>query len=397
MRVQRNPSAGDVAIGATMLACLGVGGYFIWKYYWPQPDDECDTDNDCPYGYVCENGVCVVSPYPPGCNTDDDCPDDFYCNAEGECVLIGTTYSVLNGSVTACGVGHNIAGITVRLNAPGIDLFTVTTDSGMLMENVPPGGYIITYEGDGFHSKSYPLNVPPGVSVDISECLEPIYRFSVVDVGYGAEYHPGDKAQCVFTIRNDSPCVARAYVEAWLGYQAWGTWYDASKRVWLQVEMSAGETITRTIDTVVLSDCPPGPKVGRLYVYQDYSESSEILGHMNKANVTTIVASDLTASIYVDGELLDPDFGSMCAKESRVSINLYNGTDAELDITRLLWGMWDFPTGTVYPNETIALDKFITFPTDWVGGITQLALRMTESSLGDVHIGYWSFEVLPCL
>lgn len=56
------------------LAALGIGGYVAYKllneYFKPQ----CTIDNDCPTGYVCDNGKCVE-----GCNNVSDCPDGYIC------------------------------------------------------------------------------------------------------------------------------------------------------------------------------------------------------------------------------------------------------------------------------------------------------------------------------
>jgi len=43
---------------------------------------ECETDADCPEGYVCENGLCVPA---EACTVDADCPEGYVCKA-GKCV-----------------------------------------------------------------------------------------------------------------------------------------------------------------------------------------------------------------------------------------------------------------------------------------------------------------------
>jgi len=43
------------------------------------PLPECETDDDCADGEVCEEEVCVVA---PGCETDDDCADGEVCEEE---------------------------------------------------------------------------------------------------------------------------------------------------------------------------------------------------------------------------------------------------------------------------------------------------------------------------
>ena len=55
----------------------------------PVPKAECEGDNDCPDGKVCQGGKCitkVVAPPPPECVSASDCPNNKICK-NGKCVL----------------------------------------------------------------------------------------------------------------------------------------------------------------------------------------------------------------------------------------------------------------------------------------------------------------------
>jgi len=69
-----------VGIGAVLTGIAGIVWYFLSGE--PEPP-ECVTDADCPTGYVCVNGVCVLEG--PECVTNADCPTGYIC-VNGVCV-----------------------------------------------------------------------------------------------------------------------------------------------------------------------------------------------------------------------------------------------------------------------------------------------------------------------
>lgn len=71
-----------VGIGAVLAGIAGIVWYFLQPPTPPEPP-ECVTDADCPEGYVCVNGICVLEG--PECVTNADCPTGYIC-VNGVCV-----------------------------------------------------------------------------------------------------------------------------------------------------------------------------------------------------------------------------------------------------------------------------------------------------------------------
>lgn len=121
--------------------------------------------------------------------------------------------------------------------------------------------------------------------------LAPVPNIEVVEVAYHTDYRRGERTTCWVKVRNNSPFPVTVYARVWLGYQIAGIkWYDATDRVWEYMGLKAGEERADRVYNTVKSDCPVGPKVGRVYVYAEKSESSKLLAYQNKANAANIVA-----------------------------------------------------------------------------------------------------------
>lgn len=76
-----------VMIAIALILLVGVG-VLVWYYYIrpvprpPTPPGGCTTDNQCPAGQRCVNGICVA---PTGCTSDNQCRPVQSC-AGGTCV-----------------------------------------------------------------------------------------------------------------------------------------------------------------------------------------------------------------------------------------------------------------------------------------------------------------------
>lgn len=80
-----------------VLACLGMVTFLSGCPIWIDTDDfddpecdwgcsvECDDNDDCGAGYIC-NGAGICIPETPGCYDNNDCNPGFICNVNGVCV-----------------------------------------------------------------------------------------------------------------------------------------------------------------------------------------------------------------------------------------------------------------------------------------------------------------------
>jgi hypothetical protein len=128
-----------LGVSSTIAGLLGLG-YLITRGEGP----ECETDADCPQGYVCVDGVCVLET--PGI---------------GEVV----------GIVTDCDSGLPISGVTVTLDA---EVSTTSNASGAFgFTNVGVGQHTICYEHADYQSECHVIAVREGETTNASECLEP--------------------------------------------------------------------------------------------------------------------------------------------------------------------------------------------------------------------------------
>ena len=75
-------TSGPIAECADAECCECVNGQCVKK----DGGNGCTSDDDCPDGQICVNGVCV-----DGCKTDDDCPGSAIC-VDGRCVNPDPTY-----------------------------------------------------------------------------------------------------------------------------------------------------------------------------------------------------------------------------------------------------------------------------------------------------------------
>jgi Cys-rich repeat protein len=71
---------------------------------------KCLVNSDCPAGYVCKYGVCVIAPPPPPCVVDSDCPAGYVCKS-GVCqptVEVGIPFKVTPLSYSSS-ISQNLA------------------------------------------------------------------------------------------------------------------------------------------------------------------------------------------------------------------------------------------------------------------------------------------------
>jgi len=80
---------------------------------------ECTIDADCPDGYVCRNGVCVLEEEPVTCLVDADCPEGYICK-DGKCVKEGKEgeFPWLPVALITGGVIITIAAVAPRRGKP---------------------------------------------------------------------------------------------------------------------------------------------------------------------------------------------------------------------------------------------------------------------------------------
>lgn len=87
----------DGTASTTLQAGDAAGSFQVWAHGPVDPQGvkfnvtvqsgtaECDSDDDCPGGYVCEQGVCRPDDgLPDSCETSADCPEGHYCQGH-EC------------------------------------------------------------------------------------------------------------------------------------------------------------------------------------------------------------------------------------------------------------------------------------------------------------------------
>ena len=76
----------------------------------PGVEPMCDGDDDCPLGWLCDDGVCVAvlaTELDTGCVDDDDCADGELCAVTtGRCVVDAPTPGVPTGPPGACNDGE---------------------------------------------------------------------------------------------------------------------------------------------------------------------------------------------------------------------------------------------------------------------------------------------------
>jgi len=71
-----------------LIFLAGIASFWYWYLVVrPQPPIGCQSDADCPEGFVCgANGVCIEKKPIQQCQKDTDCPEGFICGENKTCV-----------------------------------------------------------------------------------------------------------------------------------------------------------------------------------------------------------------------------------------------------------------------------------------------------------------------
>lgn len=134
-----------------MMAIVGIAGtatgvgLLLW--YILRGKKECAVDADCPTGYICVDGICVLEDGNGGQGSFD-------------------------GRVTDCDTNVGIFGATVSIYSSDYsDSATTDAEGYFSFLNIPAGQYQVTYSAEGYITDTEVEALREGDTRDISVCL----------------------------------------------------------------------------------------------------------------------------------------------------------------------------------------------------------------------------------